>query len=189
VPDLRTLWRRAGASLAGLYVLGAAMWSLPAGAPFRQDVLGLVGTPFLWLGLQQNWGMFAPNPRSEDLYTTALLTYAGGTVRHLNLTEMRRYDYGRRYARERWRKLYNEALVDPAVAPYLPGVARYLARTHWSPELGRVVRVDLVRHSRSVDLRDLPRATDPSPGAGPEVWTEEIVYGTDVPEEAPDAAH
>jgi hypothetical protein len=60
-----------------LWLLGLAVWNLPD-APIRRSAFASVRTPLLAVGLEQNWVVFAPDPRRESRYVYAELTWADG---------------------------------------------------------------------------------------------------------------
>lgn len=129
----------------------------------------LVGAkPYLnAIGLGQNWGMFAPNPRSEAAYVTGHIRYSDGTASEWSApagTGLTAYsDYRWRKFGEHLRRDRNRHLWQPFAA--------YLARQEG--ERGREpVQVSLVRH-----WADLP-----PPGSTPDVgpWRHFVYYTTPI---------
>jgi hypothetical protein len=106
----------------------------------RQKVLR-VGQPFAQaLGLDQNWAVFAPNPRNIVLALEARVTFEDGSTRvwepPLNDPFVGAYwDY-------RWRK-YIEIVRRDSQAGLWPDLAAYVARRQSGPT--RPVRVELIR--------------------------------------------
>lgn len=99
--------------------------------------------PFLEAtGLDQDWGVFAPNPRSRVIDMRVRLEYPDGRMS----TWRPRKDY-------RWRKLMENAVLIPAFGGLRRDIALYAAHS----SAGRPVRAVLVRR-----WADLP------PGAGAE---------------------
>lgn len=129
----------------------------------------LVGVqPYLnALGLGQNWGMFAPNPRTQAVYVTGHLRYSDGTSSVWSAparTGLMAYsDY-------RWRKFGEHLRLDRN---------RHL----WHPFAAYVARHDAKRGREPVDVSLVRQWADlPSPGSTPDVgpWRRFVYYTTPV---------
>lgn len=121
-----------------LVILGSLiLWNLPAGRP-RAEVRDLVAPVLLPLGLDQNWAVFAPNPRDFSVSFAARVTYADGSTKiwrppetGLWFTPLSTY---------RWQK-YNERVRADAYSGLWADAARYIA----SDSGPGVVKVELLR--------------------------------------------
>lgn len=119
------------------------------------------------VGLGQNWGMFAPNPRTEVAYVTGHIQYSDGTSSEWSTP-------GRSglmaYSDYRWQKFGEHLLPDSNRHLWQP-FAAYLA--HHEGKLGHEpAQVSLMR--RWAELQP-PGVT---PGLGP--WTQFVYYTTPV---------
>src|SRR3954467_14504561 len=99
---------------------------------------------FGFTGLDQGWGLFAPNPRRQQIDVSARVEFADGSTRvwrlpHDDAVVGTKRDY-------RWRKYMEFIVFVPGDA--LPGaLARYAARAVSSPGQ-RPVRVVVTRRSQ-----------------------------------------
>ena len=136
-------------SLLGRLVLTAAMavlvvcvalWNLPPGRP-RDEVRPVVGRVLLPLGLDQDWALFAPDPRQFSVGLSARVTLADGTERvWLPPTDGVLLEPYRSY---RWQKYVERVRADDYSGLWEP-TARWVARQ----VDGDVRRVVLVRTFR-----------------------------------------
>ena len=158
---------RAALSAVLLFVLAAIIVSnLPASA-LRRSAHPIV-QPFLdATGLNQNWNLFAPNPRRSTLRLEARIDYADGStsVWRTPISD----PFVGTYRAFRWRKWAGYVVSDSR--PQLwPMAALWLARTHTRD--GKVpVRISLYRQWFYA----------PKPGSGDSLqppWREELVYTT-----------
>lgn len=146
VPQTARVGERLEASLVGrvlltglmvVVVVAVAVWNLPAGR-LRDQALPLVAPVVLPLGLDQDWSLFAPDPRPFTVGVYARVGYADGREvvwrPPSGLSAYRAY---------RWQKLVERLRADDGSALWEP-TARWLAR-----ELGPGVQsVALVRTYR-----------------------------------------
>ena len=150
---------RAGQALLGafmlLVVLAVLGWNLPAGRPHNRAVRALGGVT-QGLGLEQDWALFAPDPRSFGVSVHATLTYRDGRTRRwdpphngLLVASYRTY---------RWQKYVERLRADDYANLWEP-TAYWLAR-EYGPG---VVKVVLTRTFR--DVAD-PGSGLPRPRAG-----------------------
>jgi hypothetical protein len=123
--------------LALLLVGSIVLWNLPAGRP-RDATRPAAGAVVQGLGLEQDWALFAPNPRSYSVGVYATITHRSGRVETwvpphngLLLAPYRTY---------RWQK-YVERLRGDDYSGLWEPTARWLAREHG----GDVTRVVLTR--------------------------------------------
>jgi hypothetical protein len=119
------------------------------------------------IGLGQNWGVFAPNPRRDVIYVTGHIQYSDGTTSVWSFpvrTGLMAYsDY-------RWQKFGEHVRLDKNRELWQP-FAAYLA-SHESKRGHNPVQVSLMR--RWAELRP-PGET---PGVGP--WRQFVYYATPV---------
>jgi hypothetical protein len=66
-------------AVMGVLVVSVALWNLPPGRP-RDELRPAVGRVLLPLGLDQDWALFAPDPRSFSVGLYARVTKADGSV-------------------------------------------------------------------------------------------------------------
>ena len=136
-------------------VVGVVLWNLPAGKP-HDLVRPVVGPVIQAVGLEQDWALFAPEPRSFGVGVYATVTYRDGRVEIWEpphngqfLTPYRTY---------RWQKYVERLRADDYAALWDP-TARWVAR-----QAGHdVVRVVLTRTFRDVAV---PGDGKPRPVAG-----------------------
>jgi hypothetical protein len=99
------------------------------------------------LGLNQNWNVFAPEPRKESIGLRARVTFADG-----GHTTWRPYvggDLIGHYRDYRWGKYMENVRLDSNRALW-PGLAAWVARTAEEDEGRTVARVVLIRRWREV---------------------------------------
>lgn len=63
-----------------LMLLWMLFWDTEPGNPIRRYWIPAVQRPFLWLGLNAEWRMFAFNPPRHDLWPLVVMTLADGQV-------------------------------------------------------------------------------------------------------------
>ena len=140
---------RALLSLLMLVVLvGVLLWNLPAGRP-HDRARTVVGPVVQALGLEQDWALFAPEPRSFGVGVSATVTHRDGRTEHwspphngLLVTPYRTY---------RWQKYIERLRADDYANLWEP-TARWVARQAGSD----VTKVILTRTFRD--------ATEPGDG-------------------------
>lgn len=121
----QSAWGRAVLTIGMLVVIGSvALWNLPPGRP-RDEVRPVVGRVMLPLGLDQDWALFAPDPRGFSVGFSARVTLADGTERTWSpptdgvlLAPYRSY---------RWQKFDERVRADDFTALWEP-TARWIAR-------------------------------------------------------------
>ena len=149
-------------------VLSLVLWNLPDSELKAQSDVAV--RPIIMVtGLNQNWGVFAPDPRRQTLDLVARVRYADGNERTIA------YPRGGRifgsYWDYRWRKWYEAVRTDRHEGLWQPAAAWFAQREKAAGR--RPVAVTLVR--RWYDLYP--------PGKGPEhgPWEEYGFYTYDVP--------
>lgn len=132
-----------GQSLAAAIVAFMSLWivapNMPASA-MRTWVDGL-WAPANAIGLQQDWGVFSPNPRDHSLDVRARIEYADGTIEFWDLPE---YDpiLGA-YRQYRWQKWQERVRNDESALLWEP-TARWIAENKTSGRLPPT-RIVLIR--------------------------------------------
>lgn len=144
----RSPWRYLVHILVGGYLISAFLWSMPEEIPLKRRVDRFVSPAFQTLGLWQNWRMFAPQPRSEDVYVTATTTLADGRSIEWNLSGMWKMSFFERYRKERWRKFFNDYIRNDNYKNDWPAVSRWVIRSVAVSETSPPVKVELWRHWR-----------------------------------------
>ena len=126
-------------------VLALVFWNLPQ-SELKQQGLRPLAPYVRATGLDQNWGVFAPNPRQQNLELIARVQYADGTRRTWRLPSGNAlfgayWDY-------RWRK-WMEWTTNDAYSHLRDPAAQYILRQE--RKAGRSpVQVELIR--RTSDL-------------------------------------
>jgi hypothetical protein len=87
----------------------------------------------VFLGLDQNYSMFAPRVRKVDRHFIALITFQDLSTVIWPYPRVERMSIIEAMYRERYRKFANDNLVMPSLKMFLPGLARFIARTHVCP--------------------------------------------------------
>jgi hypothetical protein len=126
--------------LMAVLAVAVLIWNLPAG-PARDEVRPAAAHVLYPIGLDQDWALFAPDPRSFSVGVYARITYADGHTRirvaphngHL-LAPYRTY---------RWQKYVERLRADDYQSLWEP-TARWIAREA-GPD---VTKVELVRTFR-----------------------------------------
>lgn len=128
-------------------------WNLPEG-PVRDHVRPVAGRVLLPLGLDQDWALFAPEPRGFSVGLYARLSYTDGSERVLTLPERGRVLAP--YRTYRWQKYVERARADEYSLLWEP-------TARWFADRGGqgVTRVELVRTFRD---NVVPGSRAPRPG-------------------------
>jgi hypothetical protein len=156
--------QRVEASPAGQVVLTAVMavlvgsvllWNLPAGRP-HDAVRPVVGPVVQAAGLEQDWALFAPDPRAFGVSTYATVTHRDGRTQtyrppHNGLLLAP-------YSTYRWQKYVERLRADSYSGLWAP-TARWIARQYGDD----VVKVVLTRTFRDVVA---PGTGGPRPALG-----------------------
>ena len=155
---------RVGRVLISLFVLATLVTVLTANLPASrlQSVLLRADHPYLNAAdLEQNWGVFAPDPRTQTVEVMARVQFADGSQETWQIPA--RDPVVGEYIDYRWRK-WEEWVVSPSYAfLYRPG-AIYAARRLATPER-QPVRVGLIDRSHQITVpgqaaTSLPGSTD-----------------------------
>ena len=87
----------------------------------------------VFLGLDQNYSMFAPSVRKIDRHFIALITFQDLSTVIWSYPRVERMSIFEAMQKERYRKFANDNIMMPAFKMFLPDFARYIARTHPCP--------------------------------------------------------
>ena len=130
-------------SLLMVALIGSiALWNLPAGRP-RTAVLPVVGPVVHAVGLEQDWALFAPDPRGFSVGLVATVTHRDG---HTELWSPPQAGlFLAPYRTYRWQKYVERLRADDYAVLWEP-TARWIARQS-GPD---VVKVALTRTFRDV---------------------------------------
>ncbi|MBK7837582.1 MAG: hypothetical protein IPJ49_07840 [Candidatus Obscuribacter sp.] len=79
--------------------------------PFMFELNRFFHTYYLFLGLDQNFAVFAPVPRQRNPHLTALVHYKDGTTLLWNAPRMERLGFLEKIPAERYRKFYDDNTV------------------------------------------------------------------------------
>lgn len=123
-------------------------------------------------GLWQSWNLFAPTPRTENVYLQARIVYRNGDTRVWDFYRPQQFGLLQRSWKERYRKWANDNIRLDGNAASWPYVARYIARAANDRSGDPPQTVELVRYWSQI--------APPSPAAGrsqgPEAWSHFVFY-------------
>jgi len=105
----------------------------------------------LFLGLDQDWRVFAPKPRDNNLHLVGVVTHADDTLELWEYPRMETLNFAERLYRERFRKYAHDNVANGSFEAFLPGLARYIARLNNKPG-NPPVHVSVVRYSAPVPV-------------------------------------
>lgn len=150
---------RAGRAAISVFILvtlvSVVVWNLPASA-LKEDALAVTGPYIRATGLNQNWGVFSPNPRRHSMFLLARVRYADGTEEVVSPPRGGRLVGG--YWDYRWRKWAEWTSTDEHDELWLPAAAWFARRA--AAQGREPVSVTLVRRWRDT----LPPGPGPSLG-------------------------
>ena len=160
--------RRLAASVFIVLTLVAILASNAPDSAIKGGLLTVAGPYLAIIGLDQKWGVFAPNPRIETSNVVGRVGRADGTVGDYPLESGAGIS---EYWNYRWRKYGEQLWTRPTAEPERVAFARWIAREDRAS--GHVpVRVTLLRVTRP----NLP----PGPGPDTESWREVPFFTTPV---------
>jgi hypothetical protein len=144
-------------------LVSVVTWNLPS-SELKAETVGVIAPYVNATGLNQNWSVFAPEPRRSTIVLEARITYADGTRETWQPPDRNAVVGG--YSDYRWRKWYEHVMSGDETFLWKPA-AEYVARLH-TREGRQPVRVVLIRRSQALL----------APGPGPErgEWTETTLY-------------
>lgn len=149
-------------------IASVVVWNMPSSA-LKAEALAFTGPYVRAAGLNQNWGVFAPDPRRHTLQLLARVRYADGSEEVVSIPRGGRLVGG--YWDYRWRKWAEWTSTDDHSDLWQPAAEWFARRARTQ---GRSpVSVTLVRRWRDL----LPPGTGPSAGE----WQEYAYYTYEVP--------
>ncbi len=162
---------RAGRAAISIFIVvtivSVVVWNLPPSA-IKEDALVVAGPYIRATGLNQNWGVFSPDPRRHALFLSARVRYADGSEEVLAPPRGGRVVGG--YWDYRWRKWAEWTSTDEHSDLWRPAADWFVRRARAQ---GREpVSVTLVRRWRDL----LP----PGPGPSRGEWHEYPFYTYEV---------
>ena len=139
-------------------VFATMLWLLPGSSGLaRLGFAYLPVRPYMTLtGLLQGWGMFSPNPDSEEVYIEAVIRYGDGHRRSWVFPRLIRMGYGERYRRERLRKMVEVAHMNKNRFLW-QSLASYAARVNNPDPQVPPESVILIRHFRIIPPPGQPK--------------------------------
>lgn len=143
-------------------IASLVVWNLPE-SQLQRDLAPTARAYVNTVGLDQNWGIFAPDPRREVLALEARLTYLGGRTETWHPPTSGNFVGA--YREYRWRKWVEHARLDARSELWEP-LARYVARHHRHGD--GLIAVTLVRRWYEVP--------PPGPGAGDRPAEQEFAF-------------
>ncbi len=123
-------------------------------------------------GLWQGWNLFAPNPRSSNVYLQARIVYRNGDTRVWDFYRPQQYGVLRRAWKERYRKWANDNIRLDGNASEWPYVARYIARQANDRRADPPRTVELVRYWSQI----APPSPGPGGSEGAAAWNRFVFY-------------
>ena len=133
-----------------LYLVTTVCWAIPFNSRLRTRVVKLTSPGVLWIGLWQNWDLFAPNPRSSNVYLEAEVTFQDGKKMVWRFPRMEELGIVESSFKERYRRWANDNVRMDSKSQLWPDAARFIARLHASPH-NPPQTVRLVRYLSVID--------------------------------------
>ena len=118
--------------------------------PYMNNIVHMFWGYYHYLGLDQDFGVFAPKPRDQNPHLVALITYKDGTTKLWMNPRMERLDQLTRVPKERYRKFFDDNLAWPAYKTLWPDITAYLARANYDDPNNPPQTVTLIRYSSTV---------------------------------------
>ncbi len=109
------------------YISAITLWILPWSRA-KQILLEPVSDQIYFMGAWQGFGVFAPDPRTNNIRIHATITYDDGTSTIWHYPSMEKLGFLERYCREHYRKFGNDCLNSTELL--WRDFARFVARKH-----------------------------------------------------------
>lgn len=109
------------------YISAITLWISPWSRA-KQILLEPVSDQIYFMGAWQGFGVFAPDPRTNNIRIYATITYDDGTSTIWHYPSMEKLGYLERYCREHYRKFGNDCLNSTELL--WRDFARFVARKH-----------------------------------------------------------
>jgi hypothetical protein len=114
------------------HLIAIPCWCIPSSSPLIPKVKDLIRPYMVWIGLFQNWDMFAPSPKAANQYLEAIVLYKDKPAQLWSFPRMEFLSYTERYRKERYRK-FEENLPKTEYSALWPDAARFIARLNSTP--------------------------------------------------------
>src|SRR5262249_24416916 len=125
-------WEEIRKPLIGLFLtfhFGLILLFFAKGMPVPMAVVHSFRRYFLFTGLAQDYGVFAPSPRQSNVHLMATVIFADGSMRLYPFPRIDRLPLTEKLTKERYRKfLEDNAVWDDTSAWIINDVARFAAR-------------------------------------------------------------
>jgi hypothetical protein len=118
--------------------------------PYQNNIVRMFWGYYHYLGLDQDFGVFAPFPRNQNPHLTGLITYKDGTTKVWMNPRMERLDQFTRMEKERYRKFFDDNTAWPMYKLLWPDITAYLARSNNDDPDNPPQSVTLIRYSSVV---------------------------------------
>lgn len=128
-----------------------AIWMLP-NMPLRNRLNEPLKPGLLWSGLWQNFAVFSPDPRLNNMYVSAVVTFADGSMQYYELPRNDKLPVWQRPQQERYRKYGLDNLYYDSSRMLWADAARFVARRF---RTRAPVYVSLQRHWQDIPPPEL----------------------------------
>lgn len=109
------------------YIAAITLWISPWSRA-KQLLLEPVSDQIYFMGVWQGFGVFAPDPRTNNIRIYATITFDDGSSKIWHYPSMEKLGYLERYCREHYRKFGNDCLNSTELL--WRDFARFVARKH-----------------------------------------------------------
>lgn len=110
-----------------IYICACIVWMLPE-SRFRNALYDILKVPMLYTGIWQNFAVFSPNPRLNNMYLSAVVTFEDGSTQYFEFPRNDKLALWQRPQKERFRKFGLDNLYYDQHRVLWPDAARYVAR-------------------------------------------------------------
>ncbi|MBS1994132.1 MAG: hypothetical protein JSS83_26660 [Cyanobacteria bacterium SZAS LIN-3] len=118
--------------------------------PYMNNVVHMFWGYYHYMGLDQDFGVFAPGPRNSNPHMVALITFKDGTTKLWMNPRMERLDHFTRMQKERYRKFFDDNMASAIYASLWPDINAYLARVNNDDPDNPPVSVTLIKYTALV---------------------------------------
>jgi len=114
-----------------IHLLLIVAWLFPVNTTLL-SIKNIFQNYIIFLGLDQNYSMFAPEVRKTNRHLIALITFPDLSTVVWTYPRQERLGFIEAIQKERYRKFANDNIVEPSFKIYLPNFARYIAKNYVS---------------------------------------------------------
>jgi len=118
--------------------------------PYMNNIVHMFWGYYHYLGLDQDFGVFAPTPRNSNSHMVALITYKDGSTKLWMNPRMLRLDLLTRMQKERYRKFFDDNMASATYSSIWPDINAYLARISNDDPDNPPVSVTLIKYAAIV---------------------------------------